>query len=277
MNFTIAKKIFISIGAIVLCSLLNGIYAVYTVTKSANNADVVAIDLSHANTLISDLSFNNMYLQYSVLRYQINASENRYKIIYDLIDKIKMDLVEYEKYVNLPKTKEHSPRTVAELGTYKSTMLGYVEIADKNISLLKSVGIKEAKFDKEIEDILSAVSKALNALPNNEESLDARNALNEINSITLTVKSNIKETVLTRNVGVMKNIASLGGEIQKHLQYLQTLTAPRILVNEVDNIERFFADADKNIRDIINSYAEIVEIEKKRIEQAGLTQDINIK
>ena len=142
---------------------------------------------------------------------------------------------------------------------------------------MKSVGIKEAKFDKEIEDILSAVSKALNALPNNEESLDARNALNEINSITLTVKSNIKETVLTRNVGVMKNIASLGGEIQKHLQYLQTLTAPRILVNEVDNIERFFADADKNIRDIINSYAEIVEIEKKRIEQAGLTQDINIK
>ena len=277
MNFTIAKKIFISIGAIVLCSLLNGIYAVYTVTKSANNADVVAIDLSHANTLISDLSFNNMYLQYSVLRYQINASENRYKIIYDLIDKIKMDLVEYEKYVNLPKTKEHSPRTVAEFGTYKSTMLGYVEIADKNISLLKSVGIKEAKFDKEIEDILSAVSKALNALPNNEESLDARNALNEINSITLTVKSNIKETVLTRNVGVMKNIASLGGEIQKHLQYLQTLTTPRILVNEVDNIERFFADADKNIRDIINSYAEIVEIEKKRIEQAGLTQDINIK
>lgn len=277
MNFTIAKKIFISIGAIVLCSMLNGIYAVYTVTKSANNADVVATDLAHANTLISDLSFNNMYLQYSVLRYQINASEDRYKIIYDLIDKIKTDLVEYEKYVNLPKTKEHSPRTVAEFGSYKSAMLGYVETADKNISLLKNVGAKEAKFDKEIEDILAAVSKALNALPNNEESLNARNALNEISRITLTVKSNIKETALTRNVGVMKNIASLGGEIQKHLQYLQTITAPRILVNEVDNIERFFADADKNIRDIINSYAEIVEIEKKRIEQAGLTQEINIK
>lgn len=277
MNFTIAKKIFISIGAIVLCSMLNGIYAVYTVTKSANNADVVATDLAHANTLISDLSFNNMYLQYSVLRYQINASEDRYKIIYDLIDKIKTDLVEYEKYVNLPKTKEHSPRTVAEFGSYKSAMLSYVETADKNISLLKNVGAKEAKFDKEIEDILAAVSKALNALPNNEESLNARNALNEISRITLTVKSNIKETALTRNVGVMKNIASLGGEIQKHLQYLQTITAPRILVNEVDNIERFFADADKNIRDIINSYAEIVEIEKKRIEQAGLTQEINIK
>lgn len=277
MNFTIAKKIFIAIGAIVLCSLLNGIYAVYTVSKSANNADVVATDLSHANTLISALSFNNMYLQYSVLRYQIHASDDRYKIIYDLIDKIKIDLVEYEKYVNLPKTKEHSPRTVAEFGTYKSAMLGYVDVADKYVTLLKSVGAKEAAFDKEIENILSAVSKSLNALPNNEENLAARNALNEISRITLTVKSNIKETALTRNVGVMKNIVVLGGEIQKHLKYLQTLTSPRTLVNEVDNIERFFADADKNIKEIINSYAEIVEIEKMRIEQAGLTQEINIK
>ena len=44
MNITIAQKIFISIAAILLFSLINGVYAVYTVTKSANAAEIVATD-----------------------------------------------------------------------------------------------------------------------------------------------------------------------------------------------------------------------------------------
>ncbi len=275
MNLTIAKKIFITIGAILFCSLLNGIYAIWTITQSADNADIVATDLAHANTLLSELSFDNMFLQYSVLRYQIHASEDREKIIYDLIGQIKEDLVSFEEYVNLPRTKEHSPKTVAEFSNYKNTMLAYVEIAGRNISLLKNVAVYEKNFDKDIENILSAVSKALNALDNNENNVNTINAINEIERITLTVKSNIKEIILTRNMSLMKNITSMDGIIRKDLNYLQALNSPRTLVNEIDNIEKSFLNANKNIKEIIKAYTEIVELEQKRMEQAALTQKIN--
>ena len=115
MNLTIAQKIFLSIAVILVFSFINGAYAVYTTTKSANGAEVVATDLAQANTVMSRINFDNMYLQYTILGYTMMATQERYDTIYKLIDEIKKDLDTYEKYVKLPKTKTHSPKTVADL------------------------------------------------------------------------------------------------------------------------------------------------------------------
>ena len=77
MNLTIAQKIFLSIAAILVFSFLNGVYAVYTSTKSANDAEVVATDLAQANTIMSRINFNNMYLQYTILGYTMTATNER--------------------------------------------------------------------------------------------------------------------------------------------------------------------------------------------------------
>ena len=92
MNITIAQKIFISIAAILLFSFINGVYAVYTVTKSANAADIVATDLANANTVMSRINFNNMYLQYTILGYTMTATQERYDTINKLIDLFKITL-----------------------------------------------------------------------------------------------------------------------------------------------------------------------------------------
>ena len=123
MNLTIAQKIFLSIAGILVFSFINGVYAVYTITKSANGAEVVATDLAQANTVMSRINFDNMYLQYTILGYTMMATQERYDTIYKLIDEIKKDLDTYEKYVNLPKTKNHSPKTVAEFAQYKKICL----------------------------------------------------------------------------------------------------------------------------------------------------------
>ncbi|MDE7314841.1 MAG: MCP four helix bundle domain-containing protein [Mucispirillum sp.] len=277
MGLTIAKKIFISIGAMLICSLMNGIYAVYTITKSANDADVVATDLSHANTLISELSYNNMFLQYSVLRYQIHSSQDRYDKIYELTEKIRKDIASYEEYVNLPMTKEYLPRTVAEFGAYKSTMLGYLDIAENNVSLLKNVNAMETVLYEEIDSIVNSVSKSLNMIPNNKDNFEAVNALKEIDIIAFAVKSNLEKTSLSRSIEPMKNIASMGREIQRNLRNLQSIASPRELVNEVNNMGRIIASADKHIKEVVEIYTAIVELEQKRMEQASQAQEINIK
>ena len=61
MNLTIAQKIFLSIAVILVFSFINGAYAVYTTTKSANGAEVVATDLAQANDIMSRLTFNWWY------------------------------------------------------------------------------------------------------------------------------------------------------------------------------------------------------------------------
>ena len=77
MNLTIAQKIFLSIAVILVFSFINGAYAVYTITKSANGAEVVATDLAQANTVMSRINFDNMYLQYTILGYTMMATQER--------------------------------------------------------------------------------------------------------------------------------------------------------------------------------------------------------
>ena len=154
MNLTIAQKIFLSIAVILVFSFINGAYAVYTITKSANGAEVVATDLAQANTVMSRINFDNMYLQYTILGYTMMATQERYDTIYKLIDEIKKDLDTYEKYVKLPKTKTHSPKTVAEFAEYKQHMLDYLAIVDRNTQLLKQASVFEENFNKDRVTVL---------------------------------------------------------------------------------------------------------------------------
>ena len=223
MNITIAQKIFISIAAILLFSLINGVYAVYTVTKSANAADIVATDLANANTVMSRIIFNNMYLQYTILGYTMTATQERADTINKLIIELKEDLDIYEKYVKKPRTKEHSPKTVDEFATYKQEMLEYLSIVENNAALLKGVKVVEDSFKKNTDKMVEEVQNGLKAVNNNEEYLNAISALNNINTITLGVKSNITEIILTRNISLMKNITSVDDDLRRNLAYLQTL------------------------------------------------------
>ena len=277
MNLTIAQKIFLSIAVILVFSFINGAYAVYTTTKSANGAEVVATDLAQANTVMSRINFDNMYLQYTILGYTMMATQERYDTIYKLIDEIKKDLDTYEKYVKLPKTKTHSPKTVAEFAQYKKDMLDYLSIVDRNTQLLKQASVFEENFNKDTDNMVSSVEKALAAVNNNEEYLDAISSLNNINSITLDVKSSIKEIILTRNLSLLKNITSVDDDLRRNLGYLQTLDRPRVLVTEVDNIEKSFLSANKNINEIIKIYTDVVEVEKNRFTYAALARDENTK
>lgn len=273
MNITIAQKIFISIAAILLFSLINGVYAVYTVTKSANAADIVATDLANANTVMSRIIFNNMYLQYTILGYTMTATQERADTINKLIIELKEDLDIYEKYVKKPRTKEHSPKTVDEFATYKQEMLEYLSIVENNAALLKGVKVVEDSFHKNTDKMVEEVQNGLKAVNNNEEYLDAISALNNINTITLGVKSNITEIILTRNISLMKNITSVDDDLRRNLAYLQTLESPRALVNAVDTIEKNFNDANKNIGEIIKEYTKIVEVEKNRLQYAKIARE----
>ena len=273
MNITIAQKIFISIAAILLFSFINGVYAVYTVTKSANAADIVATDLANANTVMSRINFNNMYLQYTILGYTMSATQERYDTINKLIGELKEDLDIYEKYVKKPRTKEHSPRTVAEFAAYKQDMLEYLSIVENNTTLIKNVKPVEDSFHKNTDKMVEEVQNGLKAVNNNEEYINAISALNNINTITLGVKSNITEIILTRNLSLMKNITSVDDDLKRNLAYLQTLDSPRALVNAVDNIEKSFSDANKNIGEIIKEYTKIVDVEKQRLEYVKIARE----
>ena len=273
MNITIAQKIFISIAAILLFSFSNGVYAVYTVTKSANAADIVATDLANANTVMSRINFNNMYLQYTILGYTMTATQERYDTINKLIGELKEDLDIYEKYVKKPRTKEHSPRTVAEFAAYKQDMLEYLSIVENNTTLIKNVKPVEDSFHKNTDKMVEEVQNGLKAVNNNEEYINAISALNNINTITLGVKSNITEIILTRNLSLMKNITSVDDDLKRNLAYLQTLDSPRALVNAVDNIEKSFSDANKNIGEIIKEYTKIVDVEKQRLEYVKIARE----
>lgn len=277
MNLTIAQKIFLSIAGILLFSFINGVYAVYTITKSANGAEVVATDLAQANTVMSRINFNNMYLQYTILGYTMIATQERYDTIYKLIDELKKDLDVYEQYVNRPRTKTHSPKTVAEFGKYKKDMLDYLTSVDRNTQLIKDAAVYENSFNKDTDGIITSVQKALEAVNNNEEYIDVISALNTINFITLSVKSSIKEIILTRNLTLLKNITSVEDDIERSLAYLQTIKNPPVLVKEVDNIEKSFMSANKCIGEIIKMYTEIVEVEKNSFTYAALARDENTK
>ena len=102
MNITIAQKIFLTIAGIMIFSFLNGVYAVYTITKSSSSIDVVATDLADANTMMSKINFNTMYLQYTILGYTMQQTEDKVQTVKQLVADLKQELDAYEKYVKKP-------------------------------------------------------------------------------------------------------------------------------------------------------------------------------
>ena len=160
MNMTIAQKIFLTIAGIMFFSFLNGVYAVYTITTSSNSIDVVATDLADANTMMSKINFNTLVLQYTILGYTMQADEQKANDITALVAEIKEELDIYEKYVQKPATKKHSPKTVAEFAAYKQNMYTYLGIVEKNLALLKQINPTEQSFKKNIEDMVKASNKA---------------------------------------------------------------------------------------------------------------------
>lgn len=273
MNITIAQKIFISIAAILLFSFINGVYAVYTVTKSANAADIVATDLANANTVMSRIIFNNMYIQYTILGYTMTATQDKYDTIFNLISEFKEDLEIYEKYVKNPRTKNHSQKTVEEFAAYKKEMLEYLSIVENNANLIKNVKPAEESFNKNMDNIVADVQKALNIVGNNQDYINTINSLNNINSIILSVKSQLTEIILTRNVSLMKNITLVEVDLGKNLTFLQNVQSIPALAEEVDKIENSFNQAKKDIASIIEAYTKIVDVEKQRLQYAKIARE----
>ena len=277
MNLTIAQKIFLSIAGILVFSFINGAYAVYTTTKSANGAEVVATDLAQANDIMSRLTFNTMYFQYTVLGYTMAPSQDKYDTINRLYDELITDLNSYEKYVKLPRTKTHSPKTVAEFAQYKTDMLEYLRIAKEDITLIDNATVQEDKFDSLIDTIVASSAKVMQQIHNNEEYTGQVIDLNSLTNIVLSIKANIHEITLTRNLAMLEDIRKNEPAIERILKNLQEITSPRSLVNEIRNIERTYRDGQNTIGKIVEIYTNIVAVEKKRLEYAALTRDENIK
>ena len=277
MNLTIAQKIFLSIAVILVFSFINGAYAVYTTTKSANGAEVVATDLAQANDIMSRLTFNTMYFQYTVLGYTMAPSQDKYDTINRLYDELITDLNSYEKYVKLPRTKTHSPKTVAEFAQYKTDMLEYLRIAKEDITLIDNATVQEDKFDSLIDAIVASSAKVMQQIHNNEEYTGQVIDLNSLTNIVLSIKANIHEITLTRNLAMLEDIRKNEPAIERILKNLQEITSPRSLVNEIRNIERTYRDGQNTIGKIVEIYTNIVAVEKKRLEYAALTRDENIK
>ena len=277
MNLTIAQKIFLSIAVILVFSFINGAYAVYTTTKSANGAEVVATDLAQANDIMSRLTFNTMYFQYTVLGYTMAPSQDKYDTINRLYDELITDLNSYEKYVKLPRTKTHSPKTVAEFAQYKTDMLEYLRIAKEDITLIDNATVQEDKFDSLIDTIVASSAKVMQQIHNNEEYTGQVIDLNSLTNIVLSIKANIHEITLTRNLAMLEDIRKNEPAIERILKNLQEITSPRSLVNEIRNIERTYRDGQNTIGKIVEIYTNIVAVEKKRLEYAALTRDENIK
>ena len=277
MNLTIAQKIFLSIAVILVFSFINGAYAVYTTTKSANGAEVVATDLAQANDIMSRLTFNTMYFQYTVLGYTMAPSQDKYDTINRLYDELITDLNSYEKYVKLPRTKTHSPKTVAEFAQYKTDMLEYLRIAKEDITLIDNATVQEDKFDSLIDAIVASSAKVMQQIHNNEEYTGQVIDLNSLTNIVLSIKANIHEITLTRNLAMLEDIRKNEPAIERILKNLQEITSPRSLVNEIRNMERTYRDGQNTIGKIVEIYTNIVAVEKKRLEYAALTRDENIK
>ena len=277
MNLTIAQKIFLSIAVILVFSFINGAYAVYTTTKSANGAEVVATDLAQANDIMSRLTFNTMYFQYTVLGYTMAPSQDKYDTINRLYDELITDLNSYEKYVKLPRTKTHSPKTVAEFAQYKTDMLEYLRIAKEDIKLIDNATVQEDKFDSLIDAIVASSAKVMQQIHNNEEYTGQVIDLNSLTNIVLSIKANIHEITLTRNLAMLEDIRKNEPAIERILKNLQEITSPRSLVNEIRNMERTYRDGQNTIGKIVEIYTNIVAVEKKRLEYAALTRDENIK
>ena len=277
MNLTIAQKIFLSIAVILVFSFINGAYAVYTTTKSANGAEVVATDLAQANDIMSRLTFNTMYFQYTVLGYTMAPSQDKYDTINRLYDELITDLNSYEKYVKLPRTKTHSPKTVAEFAQYKTDMLEYLRIAKEDITLIDNATVQENKFDSLIDAIVASSAKVMQQIHNNEEYTGQVIDLNSLTNIVLSIKANIHEITLTRNLAMLEDIRKNEPAIERILKNLQEITSPRSLVNEIRNMERTYRDGQNTIGKIVEIYTNIVAVEKKRLEYAALTRDENIK
>ena len=277
MSMTIAQKIFLTIAGIMVFSFLNGVYAVYTITTSSNSIDVVATDLADANTIMSKINFNTLVLQYTILGYTMQADEQKANDITALVAEIKQELDIYEKYVQKPATKKHSPKTVAEFAAYKQNMYTYLGIVEKNLALLKQINPTEQSFKKNIEDMVKASNNAYAIIEKDENMIATMGHISELNEIVLTVKSNIREVIITRNLSHLADIQKLEPLMEAKIRQLKNTDVSRAFRNEINNVERLYNAAKKDIGNIAKAYSEIVEVEKERLKYALLSREENSK
>ncbi len=277
MNMTIAKKIFFAIASIMVFSFLNGVYAVYMLNKSTDSIDIVATDLAHANTIMSKINFNTMYLQYTILSYTAIATDEKSKTIRDLITILKQELVEYEKYVKKPETKRHSPRTVEGFETYKKNMHEYLSIVENNVSLIEKTKPYEKSFNKNIEGMVSSIANSIEIIGNDETKLQAIDYLNTLSTITFTVKADINQIILTRDLKGLENLRKNEPAIAKYINLLKKVDGPNKFHKEIIKIEKSFDLAKEDIKSIATNYKEIVQVEKNRLSYAVLSREENSK
>ena len=277
MSMTIAQKIFLTIAGIMVFSFLNGVYAVYTITTSSNSIDVVATDLADANTIMSKINFNTLVLQYTILGYTMQADEQKANDITALVAEIKKELDIYEKYVQKTKNKKHSPKTVAEFAAYKQNMYTYLGIVEKNLALLKQINPTEQSFKKNMEDMVKASNNAYAIIEKDENMIATMGHISELNEIVLTVKSNIREVIIARNLSYLADIRKLEPLMEAKIRQLKNTDVSRAFRNEINNVERLYNAAKKDIGNIAKAYSEIVEVEKERLKYALLSREENSK
>ncbi len=277
MNLTIAKKIFLAIASIMVFSILNGIYAVLMLSKSTNSVEVVAGDLAQANTVMSRINFNTMYLQYTILSYTMAETSEKSDTISNLITSLKKDLDTYEKYVKKPKTMEHSEKTVKEFASYKDNMYTYFSIVEQNVALLKKTQPYEDSFNKNIDDMLVSINKAVKILGKSDGVAQYVEYLNTLKGITLSVKADINKIIIARDLSGIQELRENEPELERYLKILRNYDSTADYKKELNNIRKLFDSAKKDMGIIALNYKEIVDVENNRLKYAILSREENSK
>lgn len=282
MNLTIAKKIFIGIGAIMVIAVLNGIYAVYTISGSANTAKIVSNELAYANKAMQDINAHTNMLQLNLLSYLMHETEEKYNTLLQNIKDIKAELAEYEAYINKPLTKTHSPQAVEEFPLYKKTIEDYYTTVEKNITLIHNVDKLEKEFYIYIDDMIEASAAAQNIVT--EEVKSGNNELAEyiadINiggNVARLVRGGVNEVILSRNLAGLTELDSNRKVVERILKNIKNIKSPRRLVNEINKYETNFNLAKDRLGRIIGAYTEIVEVEKVRLVKVAALRSENEK
>ncbi len=272
---TIAKKIFIAISSIVVLSVLHGVYDVLMLNKTSRSVKIVASDLAEANHIMSKINFNTMYLQYSILNYAVEETEETSNTINSLISILKDEIGKYEEYVKKPATKIHSRKTVEEFPKYKESMYDYFSVVEQNLSMLHKTQPYEDSFGKNLDNILASINKILVILDNREDLEQDLEYANSLKSIMLTIKADINKIIISRDLSGLKEIRENEPALERYINNLKEISISNEYRQELNNIEKYYKAAKKDIQLIALNYKEIINVEKKRVYYTTLSREAN--
>ena len=275
---SIKKKIYATIAVILFFAFLNGVYTFYILNQSSKKAEYIAATLADANTLISDMFFNSLYMQYNMLDYVNNRDSKKIETIKNLQKTLEEEIKQYEEFIKRADMKLLSPKVVSEFPQYQKEMNNYFSIVDDNIKLLEGVRVYEESFYKAIDDILNAVNNCKSMLNGNIDNADAiRSTLDNIISLVIYVRLNINNVIQSRDMEGLKNLTKVESTLIADIKNISNVNISNRFSNEVKKINTIFANAKKDMDNIIANYTKIIDVEKNRISAVSATREMNYK